>query len=180
MLENMLDDISNPVAFATAPLSVEKVTEPVRRIKLSEGEEKVDTRKGKSESQEALVLLVLLTIDTERSSSPSESFYVVPSGPSRRRASPQPSPEQSITEPDVVKDVLGGKTPEELALENENLRISLDAIASHAETLERANRVLQIQHDEREKTMRSIAVGMRREVSVDCGVPCRMLRCSTL
>jgi len=42
----------------------------------------------------------------------------------------------------------------------------LDEIASHAEKLERANKVLLAQHDEREKAMKSIAIGVRREVGL--------------
>jgi len=56
------------------------------------------------------------------------------------------------------------KTPEELALENESLRSSLDALASHAQTLKQANKALKQAGDEREKMMRSVVVGVRREV----------------
>lgn len=72
--------------------------------------------------------------------------------------------------PSEVEDKVGGKTPEELALENEHLRTSLDAIASHAEKLEQANKALREQHDEREKAVRSIAVGMKREVCARGGL----------
>jgi hypothetical protein len=84
----------------------------------------------------------------------------------RRKASPTPEDKGQTVDKDRPqdKDTVTGKTPEELALENEHLRTSLDEIASHAERLERANRALQAQHDERERTMRTIAVGMRREV----------------
>lgn len=100
------------------------------------------------------LLMSLSELMSDRAASPSESFYVV------HRDRPGPSSQVSIG----TEDKVGGKTPEELALENENLRTSLDAIASHAEKLEQANKVLREQHDEREKAMRSIAVGMRREV----------------
>ncbi len=104
-----------------------------------------------------------------RDVSPAESFYVVPTG-RRRQASP-PASSTGGDEPDPesageARPKTLQKSPEELMLENENLRASLDEIAQHAEKLDRVNKILQAQHDEREKTMRSIAVGMRREVSL--------------
>jgi len=56
------------------------------------------------------------------------------------------------------------KTPEELTLENESLRASLDALALHAEALGKANKTLKNAGEEREKMMRSVVVGVRREV----------------
>jgi len=57
------------------------------------------------------------------------------------------------------------KTPEELALENISLRASLDALAIHAHDLEQKNRILQHNGEEKEKIMRSMVLGVRREVS---------------
>ena len=61
--------------------------------------------------------------------------------------------------------LIGGKTPEELALENEGLRASLDTLASQAHALEKANKALREMAEEREKTMRTVVNGVRREVS---------------
>lgn len=55
------------------------------------------------------------------------------------------------------------KSPEELALENENLRASLDAMASHTHEVERANKGLLEQMEERQKMIRALADGVRRE-----------------
>ena len=42
--------------------------------------------------------------------------------------------------------------------------MSLDALASHAQALEQANKTLNEASMEREKLMRSVVVGVRREV----------------
>lgn len=57
------------------------------------------------------------------------------------------------------------KTPEELELENEHLRASLDALAVHTQEVESRNKQLREQAAERDKTMRSVVMGVRREVS---------------
>ena len=148
MLDNMLVDISNPVAFASAPIgpqagqasSIPGPSQGKRKTK-AYSSDTTASKDGKS----ALL----------RSSSPSDSFYVVPkakpssSAITSQRGTPTPS----------------GKTPEELTLENENLRLSLDAIAQHAQSLEQANQKLKEQFEERDKMLRSVATGMRREVS---------------
>lgn len=62
------------------------------------------------------------------------------------------------------------KTNEELSLENESLRASLDALAQHAHQLELANRALAARGEERDKLVRSVVTGVRREVSVSPSV----------
>jgi hypothetical protein len=57
------------------------------------------------------------------------------------------------------------KTPEELALENENLRASLDAIASHAQAVDNENKRLKAEADARNTMMKSAILEVRREVS---------------
>lgn len=57
-----------------------------------------------------------------------------------------------------------GKTPEELALENENLRASLDKIAQHAHEVDVENKTLRSEAEERAKTMKTIISEVRREV----------------
>lgn len=49
-------------------------------------------------------------------------------------------------------------------MENESLKSSLDALATHAEALVKQNKELRQQAEEREKMMRSVVVGVRREV----------------
>lgn len=50
-------------------------------------------------------------------------------------------------------------------LENESLRASLDALAQHAHQLELSNRALKSRSEERDKLVRSVVSGVRREVS---------------
>ncbi len=52
-------------------------------------------------------------------------------------------------------------------MENTSLRASLDALASHAQTLERKNAALQKEVEGRERMVRSIVGGVRREVGLD-------------
>ena len=167
MLENMLDDISNPVAFASAPLGIPSVLPEASRRR-SDASRNRASRLGKGDKPQSS--------DHARDLSPAESFYVV--HPSRRnRSSRTASPAPESPPLTTRAGSASGKTPEELALENENLRTSLDEIASHAEELERANKVLKEQGEERDKAMRSIAVGVRREVSLSFS-PCSLVRLS--
>ena len=59
------------------------------------------------------------------------------------------------------------KTNEELMLENESMRTSLDTLSKIAHQLEVENRALKERAEERDKMMRSVVSGVRREVS--CG-----------
>jgi hypothetical protein len=177
MLENMLDDISNPVAFASAPLGiphdVPAVPEPLSKQSPAEREKqktrsrKEEKAKASGESQSIHLILVNLIKDRARDISPAESFYLVQSS-RQNTSSRQASPIPHSPPPTASKANVNGKTPEELALENLNLRTSLDTIASHAEKMERDNKVLREQGEEREKAMRNIAIGVRREVRCNC------------
>ncbi|RXK38509.1 hypothetical protein M231_04275 [Tremella mesenterica] len=77
--------------------------------------------------------------------SPNDSYYVVSAPESEDKSTSQ------------------GKTPEELELENVSLRASLDALASHAHTLEQTNKMFRAQAEERERNMRNVMLGVRRE-----------------
>ncbi|WOO79638.1 uncharacterized protein LOC62_02G003161 [Vanrija pseudolonga] len=83
----------------------------------------------------------------KRAPSPSESFYVVPRGQDRPPRNSSPS----------------AKTNEELMLENESLRASLDALAKHAHALELANKAVTERAEERDKVVRSVVYGVRKE-----------------
>jgi hypothetical protein len=48
-------------------------------------------------------------------------------------------------------------------LENENLRISLDAIASHAQRVDDENKRLKAESEERNKMMKSAILEVKRE-----------------
>jgi hypothetical protein len=52
-----------------------------------------------------------------------------------------------------------------LILENENLRISLDAIASRAQEVDEENKRLKAEAGERSKMMKSAILEVKREVS---------------
>lgn len=173
MLENMLDDISNPVAFASAPLGIDANVPGPRDGPSALLADRRDVRaKDRSSKREKGKLrppeCAKLRPETTRDPSPAESFYLVHNSKGSNRSS---SPGVDSKAPTI-----NGKTPEELALENDNLRKSLDEIASHAEKLERANKALLEQHDEREKAMKSIVIGVRREVSRAWAVRDRMRR----
>jgi hypothetical protein len=57
------------------------------------------------------------------------------------------------------------KTPEELLLENTSLRSSLDAISRHSHMLENEVRRLRESEEKKGEMMRSVVMGVRREVS---------------
>lgn len=142
MLENMLEEISFPKALTTMPIVEQPVAGPSRpqRLKVSPSTKEQRRQSGKP-----------------RSPSPSESFYVVPRD---RHTGEQP---QAIP---ARKTSPAGKTPEELALENESLRASLDALAVHAHSLEVANKALTERAAEHDKVVKSVVHGVRREVRV--------------
>ncbi|WVO18397.1 hypothetical protein L204_106113 [Cryptococcus depauperatus] len=141
-LDNMLEDISNPVAFASAPLDNSEM--PMARfeqVRAQENQKKSINRKGKA---------------SDEAPSPSGSFYIVPKekkdlgsskndGSVRRHAGPQP------------------KTSEELALENISFRASLDSLASHTYSLEQENAVLKAQLAERDKKFMIAMAEIRKE-----------------
>ena len=113
VLETAFDQISNPVAFAAAPLEVQRVGKK---------------SKGKDREDEIIV-------PEPTSSSSADSFEVVHKKPA------------------------GGKTPEELALENEHLRASLDALSKHSMQVEQELKRVK----EREGMMKSVVLGVKAE-----------------
>ena len=115
VLETAFDQISNPVAFAAAPLDIQRVG-------------KKQKGKGKDDNPTAEPL----------SPSSVDSFEVVP------------------------KKVVGAKTPEELALENEHLRASLDALSKHNMQVEQELKRVK----DREGMMKSVVLGVKMEVSM--------------
>ncbi|RSH84583.1 uncharacterized protein EHS24_006106 [Apiotrichum porosum] len=133
MLENMLEEISMPKALTTAPLDVPP---------LPAGPNRAHRAKHKT---------------NKRSPSPSESFYVVPRDHNRNAA-----PELTGIGP-ARKSSPSVKTNEELQLENESLRASLDALAVHAHKLDLANRAFKERDQERDMLVRSVVTGVRRE-----------------
>ncbi|ORY32007.1 hypothetical protein BCR39DRAFT_587264 [Naematelia encephala] len=141
-LNNMLDEVSNPVAFATAAVDGPSVSQVVDRA----SRDKVERRQSGKKRDKGK--------ERETPGSPSESFYVVPKNKVKDK-SPDDTP--TVKSPPI-------KTPEELDLENTSLRASLDALASHAQQLEQSNKLLVSQAADRDKMMRNIVDGVRKEV----------------
>ncbi|CAD6576151.1 MAG: hypothetical protein TREMPRED_001591 [Tremellales sp. Tagirdzhanova-0007] len=142
-LETMLDDISNPVAFASAPLDLLPVNETLQNVRRgSKGKRKDASSQAKGKVKAK-----------DESLSPTESFYLVT----------DTKKSEQVTNNEPTRRSPASKTSEELALENTSLRMSLDALASHAQALEQANKTLNEASMEREKLMRSVVVGVRRE-----------------
>lgn len=138
MLENMLDEISFPKALTTMAFD-----QPQERDSARQQQQPANAPKEKRRSS-----------DKPRSPSPSESFYVVPRGRGKSEQVKQGAGRSSPA----------GKTPEELALENESLRASLDVLAAHAHSLEVANKTLSERAAEQNKVVRSVVQEVRREV----------------
>lgn len=143
MLENMLEEISFPKALTTLPISEHNPDSGPSR------QPKHKTPKAVKEQRRSS--------GRPRSPSPTESFYVVPRRSDvAEKEKPQAVPARGSSP--------AAKTPEELVLENESLRASLDALAVHAHSLEVANKALSERAAEHDKVVRSVVHGVRREV----------------
>ncbi|WWC85623.1 uncharacterized protein L201_000488 [Kwoniella dendrophila CBS 6074] len=155
MLENMIEEVSGPVMFATAPVNRPPATSANKNtdIKSNKKEDKLHrektiTTKDKGKNKE------------ENSE---DSFYVVRKGKGK---------EKEIESTDDEEDQKGRpntgtggptKTAEELLLENESLKISLDGLAIHAESLDTSNKLLKKQLEEREKGLKVIMESLKKE-----------------
>ncbi|KAH8090361.1 hypothetical protein HD553DRAFT_2341 [Filobasidium floriforme] len=115
VLETAFDQMSNPVAFAAAPLDVQRVGKKA---------------KGKGREDEPVA-----SVPEPTSPSSADSFEV------------------------IHKKPIGAKTPEELALENEHLRASLDALSKHTMQVEQALKRVK----DREGMMKSVVLGVKAE-----------------
>ncbi|OXG23014.1 hypothetical protein J008_01981 [Cryptococcus neoformans] len=143
MLDNMLEDISNPIAFASAPLDTLSSATPQPK----KPQEKGNSKSGKEKKRK------------EESPSPTDSFYLVhPKGKMTPEGSEDGDKPRGNPAPLA-------KTPEELALENTSLRHSLDTLASHTQSLEQTNRLLKIQLEERDKKFLAAMAGVKKEAA---------------
>lgn len=154
MLENMMEEISFPKALTTAHAQgLSSPTQIGGHDRKGSQDAGKGTEKGKGKGKERERERERATGDKSRrkdkdkrlskeTPSPSESFYVV--------NNEKPSPT---------------KSPEELALENASLRASLDALAVHAHSLEKANKDLRMRAEERDKMLQSMVSDVRTEVS---------------
>ena len=170
----MLDDISNPVAFATASLDAgqavgEDDVKEEKRERRRTSDRKKERDRGRGPCSGYADSLWLLMIIAE---SPG-SFYLV-----NKHNVPKESSNGSSSRTWYVLLAYGllckltyssptEKTPEELVLENENLRISLDAIASRAQEVDDENKRLKAEAGERNKMMKSAILEVKREVGLD-------------
>lgn len=89
----MLDDISNPVAFASAPMGIEPGPSIQREVGgRAEMREKTYSSKGKGKSAGiSMKAATDMGLGIDRAASPSESFYMVQKGKSERAQPTQPS-----------------------------------------------------------------------------------------
>ncbi|WVO23425.1 uncharacterized protein IAS62_004778 [Cryptococcus decagattii] len=145
MLDNMLEDISNPIAFASAPLDTLGPATPQPK----KPQEKRSNKGGKEEKRK----------EESSSPSPTDSFYLVhPKGKMTPEGSEDGDKPRGNPAPLA-------KTPEELSLENASLRHSLDTLASHTQSLEQTNRLLKIQLEERDKKLLAAMAGVKKEAA---------------
>lgn len=140
----MLDDVTNPVAFTSVPLGNEK-----------DGDVALAWPRALSgqDLKGTFNHFTHLTHGTE-------SFYIV-----------QPS---AADDAEVLKYARARallmvreptpKTPEEMLLENESLRASLDALSKQAQALSVENAQLRGGVEKRDEMMKSVVLGVRREV----------------
>ncbi|EIW65729.1 hypothetical protein TREMEDRAFT_66106 [Tremella mesenterica DSM 1558] len=172
MLENALTEVSKPVAFASMPLDVPRVPRPAGYRERKKSIKKKGKEKGKD----------------RETASPNDSYYVVSAPESEDKSCVSiryhaiimsrrlmrfawvhfgfwifGGIPQKVQAPGLTYSTSQGKTPEELELENVSLRASLDALASHAHTLEQTNKMFRAQAEERERNMRNVMLGVRRE-----------------
>ncbi|KAJ9097457.1 hypothetical protein QFC20_006198 [Naganishia adeliensis] len=161
VLETAIDQISNPVAFASLPVELPQVPDPIhdafvkkhrRKHKDKNGKGKHREKEGNKENRDrrnkrkddaprkCSIFLSLLTCLKQSSST--------------LHASAQ-SNLSAVT--------VNGKSPEELALENVNLRRSLDALSLRNQVLEQELDTYKQQSDQRQEMMKSVVLGVRRE-----------------
>lgn len=150
MLENMMEEISFPKALTTVTAPTTIPSEPGReRRESKDSKDKKDKDKGKEKDKKG---------KSKKPASPSESFYVVPRDKDTSAETGEKGEAERKSSPTI-------KTPEELALENQSLRASLDALAVHAHSLEKANKELRQRAEERDKMLQSMVSDVRHEVS---------------
>lgn len=70
---------------------------------------------------------------------------------------------QASAQSDLSAVTVNGKSPEELALENVNLRRSLDVLSLRNQALEHELDTYRQQSDQRQEMMKSVVLGVRRE-----------------
>ncbi|WVR03327.1 hypothetical protein IAU60_000318 [Kwoniella sp. DSM 27419] len=149
MLENMLEEVSNPVVFASAPMEATAAGSSVTRDGQAD-----DTVKGKNRKKRETAK----NHGDDDIKDTEDSFYVVRRGK-----------ERDVCEEDDSKlrgadsTATSTKTAEELLMENASLKSSLDAMAVHAQSVDQANKALRAQLEERDRGLRLAMEGMKRE-----------------
>lgn len=135
VLENAFDEISNPVAFTSFPLDIPKAST--------------------STSAAAATSAALLTngrtrkhLENSEADSIGDSFFLV---------------QKEVATPKPRRGTI--KTSEELDLENISLRLSLDAMSRHAQTVADELAVMKSREEKRGELMKSVVMGVRMEVS---------------
>lgn len=181
--------MSNPVAFAAAPLDVPRVGQS-QGGKTSPASTKKSTSPGSKRSKahhhhhhhsDRATTKTRRSLDGPESSSSVDSFYVVSKNPSNGRSSSFDDPHSDSGHTTTVRSTSSTvrpssstdhtragapatkKTPEELELENENLRAALDQMSTLAEQAQ-AELVRAKERDEkRGELMKSVVMGVKLE-----------------
>ncbi|WVF66264.1 hypothetical protein IAT40_001004 [Kwoniella sp. CBS 6097] len=171
MLENMLEEVSNPVVFASAPMGTNiPVPQSQSQSKMADGKKKDKERKRitKGKEKDRSEKLKERIGGKGDAAAPEESFYMVQKG-KQRESSDNKDEDEDGDGVEVGRGVLGlagpKKTSEELLLENESLKTSLDALSLHAQSVEQNNHLLKAQLAERDKGFRTAVENIKREAS---------------
>ncbi|KAJ9125567.1 hypothetical protein QFC22_000529 [Naganishia vaughanmartiniae] len=197
MLEGALEQMTNPVAFASMPTDLPQVIDPIhetlgKKHRRKKHRDKAGGGKGKHAACDA----TSKRKDRDREhgkdhasgkgksteplsdSSSGDSFCVISkeslrddsSVHSGKSSAAPTSRTQSVStlhasghSSFASRTTINGKTPEELALENTNLRRSLDAMSLHSQGLERELERCKVDAERRQEMMRSVVLGVRRE-----------------
>nr|XP_018266551.1 uncharacterized protein I303_00526 [Kwoniella dejecticola CBS 10117]OBR88709.1 hypothetical protein I303_00526 [Kwoniella dejecticola CBS 10117] len=150
MLENMIEEVSGPVMFATAPVdraqtSAAPASNPTLDPRRSSREKDKRRTGTKPEKENAMA---------------EDSFYLVKNRKGKGKETESTDEEDEQVHRPTSSTRL---TAEELSLENASLKTSLDTLAIHAETLDQSNKALKTQLEEREKGLKVIMEGLKKE-----------------
>ncbi|WWC66997.1 uncharacterized protein I206_100904 [Kwoniella pini CBS 10737] len=148
MVENMIEEVSGPVMFATAPVDLLH-SDPKKNSDAQLSRERLSTK----------------VKDKKKETTGEDSFYVVKNRNKGKGKEIESTDEEEEIVPKPSASASSGpsKTAEELSLENASLKTSLDALAIHAESVDQTNKALNMKLEEREKGLKIIMEGLKKE-----------------
>nr|XP_019014340.1 uncharacterized protein I206_00422 [Kwoniella pini CBS 10737]OCF53121.1 hypothetical protein I206_00422 [Kwoniella pini CBS 10737] len=147
MVENMIEEVSGPVMFATAPVDLLH-SDPKKNSDAQLSRERLSTK----------------VKDKKKETTGEDSFYVVKNRNKGKGKEIESTDEEEEIVPKPSASASGpSKTAEELSLENASLKTSLDALAIHAESVDQTNKALNMKLEEREKGLKIIMEGLKKE-----------------